>query len=575
MPVMSVGLAYAIALVPALALAIGQPVWSRVDEAAHYDVIAQYAAGVYPHDSVTTVRPETVEVMQRTDVYGFVVDGAYARPDLALGPQPIPSGISDSAHVLWIRRHGFQFSYEAFQPPLYYALALPAWLAGHALGGAIGAVYSVRIFDALLAALLAPLSMLIALRLWPANRAAAWGAAVLAAVLPGVALNMTAVTNDVLVSVLGAVCILVAISGAWTPKRVALVGLLLGAALLTKTTAIAIVPALAVALLQRHRGGGWKPLAGVGAISAACIAPWLVSNLAIYGEVVTTREQLAMAAFPPRTADPGFWSVSSLHSFVTFWTGDPFLSLPAAVPLAFLAAFIAALALAGVVRAFRDRTSVLERPVLVVVAIAATGAAVVSVTSPVLAAFEAPGRLAYVGLAAVMALIGTGLWMEVRSPRLRWGTIGTFAGLSLGAHALLAVPAPPAPREAQMVIAHKTAVGAYASFGGLTTQVLSCAIDTSGNMWLNVRLDNQGTGPVEWSQRVEVRSRGETKGASDFLRSTPFPMAFAARSTYTGWLWLGPAPRLQGLTDPTLYMPDVAADGYRQIGALVIRTPLC
>jgi len=48
-------IAYAVALVPCLALAIGQPVWSRVDEAAHYDVIAQYAAGVYPRDATTTL----------------------------------------------------------------------------------------------------------------------------------------------------------------------------------------------------------------------------------------------------------------------------------------------------------------------------------------------------------------------------------------------------------------------------------------------------------------------------------------------------------------------------------------
>ncbi|HEV3233777.1 MAG TPA: hypothetical protein VG329_04450, partial [Candidatus Dormibacteraeota bacterium] len=436
-------------------------------------------------------------------------------------------------------------------------------------------VYAVRVFDALLAALLAPLSMLIAIRLWPIKGRAAWAAALLTAALPGVALNLTAVTNDVLVSVLGAVCILVAISGAWTPKRVVVVGVLLGAALLTKTTAVAIVPALALALLQRQRGGGWKPLAGVGAIGAICLAPWLASNLAIYGEVLTTREQLAMAAFPPRTADPGFWSVSTLHSFVTFWTGDPFLSLPAAVPLAFLATFITALALVGLVRALRSRDSGMERSVLVVLAVAGAGAALVSVMSPVLAAFDAPGRLAYVGLSAIMALVSAGLWLELRSPRLRWGTIGTFAGLSLGAEALLALPAPPPPTEPQMVIASQIALGASASFGGLTAQVLSCAIDTSGNMWLDVLLDNQSTVPIEWSQRVEVHSRGETRGASDFLRSTQFPMAFAARSTYTGWLWLGPATRLRGLADPSLYMRDVAAAGYTQIGALEIRTPLC
>src|SRR5260221_13843765 len=90
--------AYAIGLVPALAVALSQPVWSRVDEAAHYDVIAQYAAGVYPHDAATTVRPETLEIMQRSGVYGFVVDNEYVKPDPGL--QPMPSGLTSDAQGL-------------------------------------------------------------------------------------------------------------------------------------------------------------------------------------------------------------------------------------------------------------------------------------------------------------------------------------------------------------------------------------------------------------------------------------------------------------------------------------------
>src|SRR5207302_1210874 len=224
-------------------------------------------AGVYPRDATTTIRPDTLEIMQRSGVYGFVVDNEYVKPDPGL--QPMPSGLTPDAKVLWIRRHGWEFSYEAFQPPFYYVLALPVWFAGHAIGGALGSLYAVRIF----------------------------------------------------------------------------------AALLSKTSAIGIAPALVVALLQTRRDGGVRPLLIAGAVAAACVAPWLASNVAIYGELITTREQLAMAAFPARTVDPGFWSVSTLHAFVTFWTGDPFLSVPGAVALAILAAFISALAAAGVWRA--------------------------------------------------------------------------------------------------------------------------------------------------------------------------------------------------------------------------------
>ena len=559
-------IAYAVGLVPALAAAIGQPVWSRVDEAAHYDVIAQYAAGVYPHDSVTTIRPETLAVMEQTGVYGFVVDNTYVRPD---GFQPMPLGLSDAEHVLWIRRHGWQYSYEAFQPPLYYTAALPAWLIGDRLGGPLGALYAVRVFDALLAALLAPASLLIALQLRPASRIAGWGAAFLTAVLPGVTLNLTSVTNDVLVSVLGGACVVVAITGSWTWRRAALLGLLFGAALLTKTTAIGLAPALAVALLQRGRGGGWRPLLGAGTIAVALVAPWIVSNLAIYGEPVTTREQLAMAAFPARTTSLDFWSVSTLHSFVTFWTGDPFLSLPGAVPLALLGAFVSALALAGLVRARRT-------PGLAVPALVAAGAGLVSVSSPVLAAFNAPGRLAYVGLGAAMALVVVGLWVELPSPRLRWATIGVFAGLSLGGLALSLVPPAPAPAgNGTPMIQTQVPTVAEASFGSFSLGVSTCVVDTSGDEWIGVTFLNRGQSPVEWSQTMEVHSRGEPVSRSDYRRSTPMPMTFAPGSVYAGWLWIGPETKLHDLPDASLYLRDLATDGYQRIGDLELPVNLC
>jgi hypothetical protein len=567
-----VAIAYAIALVPALALAIGQPVWSRVDEAAHYDVIAQYAAGVYPRDATTTVRPETLEIMQRSGVYGFVVDNEYVKPDAGL--QPMPSGLTSDAQVLWIRRHGWEFSYEAFQPPMYYAIALPAWFAGHAIGGALGSLYAVRIFDAVLAALLAPLAMMILLALWPGHQGAAWAAAGLTAVLPGVALNLTSVTNDVLVSVLGALCILVAVTGRWSWRRAVLLGALFGAALLTKTSAVGIAPALAVALLQTRRDRGLRPMLVAGAAAATCVIPWLASNAAIYGELVTTREQLAMAAFPPRTIDPGFWSVSTLHAFVTFWTGDPFLSMPGAVALAIVAAFISALAGAGLWRAWRHHPRAMSLRVLGVLAAGGAGAALVSVTSPVLAAFNAPGRLAYVAVGAAMALVAAGLWVELPSPRLRWGTVGTFAGLSLGGLALTVYNGA-LPPEATGVpaVVRQAPLGQSGNFQDLDVSLVACGVDGAGDRLVHVRFYNTGTEPVEWTQTAELRDGAERVATSDFNRSTPFPLAFAPGHQYDGWLFLG-APQHR-LTSPTIYFRDLAAAGYSTTGDLSIRTDLC
>ena len=564
-------IAYGMALVPCIALAIGQPVWSRVDEAAHYDVVAQYAAGVYPRDAATTIRPETLEIMQRSGVYGFVVDNEYVQPDPRL--QPMPAGLSNQAQVLWVRRHGWEFSYEAFQPPLYYVTALPAWFAGHAIGGAVGSLYAVRIFDALLAALLAPLAMMILLALWPGHPGAGWAAAALTAVMPGVALNLTSVTNDAQVSVLGALCVLVAITGRWTTGRVLLLGALFGAALLTKTSAIGIAPALAIALLQARRDGGVRPLLIAGGVAAACVLPWLVANVAIYGEVITTREQLAMAAFPARTVDPGFWSVSTLHAFVTYWTGDPFLSLPGAVALALIAGFITALAIAGLVRAWRRHPSHMSRRVFGVLAAACGGAALVSVFSPVLAAFDAPGRLAYVGLAAAMSLVAAGLWVQVPSPPLRWGTIGTFAGLAIGGLALAVYSGlqGPAPVVEQVAVS-ETPLSESGSFQDLDVSLLACGVDAAGDRLVLVRFYNLGPDPIEWTQTAELRDGAKPVAGSDFKRSTPFPLAFQPGHSYEGWLFFGPTRQI---SEPNVYFRDLAANRYQAIGDLTIRTSLC
>jgi hypothetical protein len=567
-------IAYAIGLVPALAVAVGQPVWSRVDEPAHYDVIAQYAAGVYPHDSVTTIRPETLDVMERTGVYGFIVDSAYQRPDVETGFQQMPSGLTDSQHVLWIRRHGYQYSYEAFQPPLYYALALPAWELGDALGGAFGALYAVRIFDALLAALLAPLSLLIALRLWPQQPFAGWGAACLTAALPGVDVNLTSVTNDVLVAMLGGLTVLVAISGRVTRRRALVVGALLGAALLTKTTAVALVPAVVLAMALRRRGGGPAKVAAALGVAAVLGAPWIASNLALYGEVITTREQLAMSAFPARTAALDFWSVSTLHSFVTFWSGDPFLSLTTAVPLALFAAFLSALAVAGLLRAWR--AGAVDRDLLTVLALAAAGAALVSVTSPVLAAFEAPGRLAYVGLPAATALVAVGLWREVPSWRLRRAAVGIFAALAAIGLVVLVFPQPAAPPDpGHPVLAQVRTLDAQGTFAKVTFNLQTCAVDPEHDVWLGLLIENFGSAPAEWSQSAEVRAGPDTLATSDYSRSTPFAMTLLPGFQQTGWLWLGPQAKIPASSTVTVRFRDIAADGYRSIGDVSIPTALC
>src|SRR5947209_7170292 len=141
--------AYLVCVIPALLVAAGQPIWSRVDEAQHWDFIAQLAHGNYPVEGRTLIRQETLGLM---------------------------------------------------------ALAL-------------------------------------ARRLFPADRVTGWLSVTMLAILPGVLLNGTQVTNDTLATVLGAATLLAAVTGrreGWPVRWQLLAGALFGAAMLTKLTTIGL-----------------------------------------------------------------------------------------------------------------------------------------------------------------------------------------------------------------------------------------------------------------------------------------------------------------------------------------------
>jgi 4-amino-4-deoxy-L-arabinose transferase-like glycosyltransferase len=71
----------------------------------------------------------------------------------------------------------------------------------------------------------------------------------------------------------------------WTWKLVIATGLLTGVALLTKTTAIALLPALLVAALVPQKGRPKLAMAaGLAVIALILVAPWWVRNQQLYGD---------------------------------------------------------------------------------------------------------------------------------------------------------------------------------------------------------------------------------------------------------------------------------------------------
>lgn len=185
-------------------------------------------------------------------------------------------------------------NYQAHQPPLYYLLGV-SWsritgadpedpqkgrplrylncLIG--LGGVLGVYF---------------------LGLW-AFRKPEIGvlAAAFTALLPMNLALSGAVSNDPLLIALCtwvlAVCAL-AVREGWTWKRAVLAAVLTGLALLTKTTAVALLPALLLAALIPQTKKPSLAMAGATALIALLIAaPWLIRNQRLYGD------PLALSAF--------------------------------------------------------------------------------------------------------------------------------------------------------------------------------------------------------------------------------------------------------------------------------------
>jgi hypothetical protein len=219
--------------------------------------------------------------------------------------QPKLTPPDESAHWAFVRelatRHRLPdfrrpgVTYEAHQPPLYYLSALwTYWLAGE--GGLVWA----RLWSALLGGL----TLLVA---WRASRyllgpglGVRLAALVALAFLPSRVFTLAAVSNDALFEPCAALVlalVLQAVSAGMERPLAAALGLSLALALLTKSSALLLVPGVVVALgfepLARQRG--WPHLLTNALLVSGPVVLlwgwWVARNLILYGE------PLAMGAF--------------------------------------------------------------------------------------------------------------------------------------------------------------------------------------------------------------------------------------------------------------------------------------
>lgn len=582
--------AYAVALIPAIATALLQPVWSLVDESDHYDLVAQYAHGIYPSPAlISTILPETLQITVSTGTFGYVPAGAAPRPRIGSEFEPEPAGLDRAQHNLWVERHFWQFSKETWQAPLFYIVAVPVFELGDRISGPMGALLALRLFNALLTALLAPLTYVLARRLWPRTKWPAVGAALLTAVLAGPVLDFTHVTNETLAAVLVGACLVVAAGidrDAVTPRRAAVLGVLFGAACLARVPDSAIAPALLIPLLRGPAKGRITNSALFVGVSAAIVSPWLLTNLVRFGSLTPRSAEAAWWPVQPLSTDPGFWALSTLRMVSTFLVDVPYgvlpsapwltIALSASLALGVIGALLAVFSAIGLWRAARDRESPISRPALAVLATATAGITLAAVLSPLLlqVAIEVPGRYLYPALPAIAALLVTGLVVELKPAPTR-AAIAVLAALSIVVLAVFLTSPVSGPQgPGHPVNASTQARSDQGSFGPLTVSALSCAGDSTGS-WIRVTALNAGSGPIDWMPAPAVSAHGTVLATSDYRRSTQLPGTLEAGESVTGWLWLGDRQALGGARAVTLTFPGVAVDSYHRIGDLELTTNLC
>lgn len=316
-----------------IAFALLQPVWSRVDESQHFHYIQyMYENRALPVAGETFISPEVVAVSLEVDQWGWHPAGVISAP-ARLDPSQwitVPGELSGQEREKWVQRNLWYFNYESMQPPLYYMVNLPLYAA--LPGDSFVKLYGMRLLAALLASTMVPIAYLTAREAFPDSRLVVLGTPVLVLLVQGYALNMSQVTNDALATPLAAAAILLLLRIArrglgW--KRGLAAGVFIGAAMLTKLTAVFLLPVSMAALLFAaiYHGEKFRRALGHAAVLLApvgvMLSPWMLRNISVYGDVsgASAAQPLMSSFFSSPLRDVDTLRLGEL--LPTFWFGEP------------------------------------------------------------------------------------------------------------------------------------------------------------------------------------------------------------------------------------------------------------
>ena len=579
--------AYLAAVVPALLMAVTQPVWSVVDEAQHFDFIVQLSRGVYPIANATLIDRETLDVTESTGVFrAFYPPGSYPVPDVTdIGPPP--AGMSDRINAVWMQRHMWQLSHESVQTPLYYLAMVPVWRIADWIGGPFAAIYVLRLINGFIVAALAPMALLVARTLAPARPDLAALATILAILLPGFDLNGTRISNDAMAAAVGGLLVLLAVrrgGNAWSWRQTLVAGLVLGAGLMVKITLAGLFPALALSALWPAAGTTWKSRSSrvllSGAIAVACLGPWFLINVHNYGALTPGALASKVSDALPGPLTAAFAALDLAVFELTYWTGEPWGALPFSALLAVIGGLIALMAPVAVIKLLRAHAPSAARAPLAVASLAVLGMIGVALLLPVTASFEfvGPGRYVYPALPATAAIFALGICTVLPTARTQSALAAVYAAVAvfmLGAGAAGLPAAPSAGTGNPPPEATTFSVAASGERQGVSIRVDRIALDPVARAtWLDVSVSNSGPDEAEWSVFPVVSARGVIANGN-YAKSTHLPGDLDAGQTVAGWLFIPIDPAILHSGDALhVRFPDVTADGYRTVGNVELVIPL-
>jgi len=253
---------------------------------------------------------------------------AVSRGDLPTIDTPAPDGeIPLLEHHLKNRRPANRTIWTANHPPLYYLAAAVPLRLGVDLGHPLGGIRAARLLNVAISLVGLALTVLLARELLPARPELWIGAAGLAALVPGLMRTSALVYTDALMFTLTTAALLLVarvLRRGPTPRRVALLALLVAACALTRATGLLVAAVAAVAvvgavLLHDRRPARTRVLlaiaaGGAVAVTTVAAAGWFyLRNRALYGSATGTSELLqkfsrtGRGTVPQALIDLSYW----------------------------------------------------------------------------------------------------------------------------------------------------------------------------------------------------------------------------------------------------------------------------